>query len=192
MNETYQFNLGWSHPQPTIFKPSFLSSFMENKKLGVLLIIIGLLVGGTFVYYNDKLSRQSDELGCYNGPDCLRIEKGLSISHFAIGIFSFILALGFYLLFFNKTEKKIIERIEKDRMQNIEDEKFDFALKMLNPFEAKVLRKIREQDGITQNTLRLKLDMSKAKLSYVLQDLEKRGLIKRVSKGKTLEIYLKF
>ncbi|MAH03202.1 transcriptional regulator, partial [Candidatus Pacearchaeota archaeon] len=46
-------------------------------------------------------------------------------------------------------------------------------------------------DGITQNILRLRTDMSKAKLSYVLQELEKRNLIKRVKKGKTLEVFLK-
>jgi uncharacterized membrane protein len=33
--------------------------------------------------------------------------------------------------------------------------------------------------------------MSKAKLSYVLQDLEKRNIIKRVEKGKTLALYLR-
>ena len=53
------------------------------------------------------------------------------------------------------------------------------------------LKKTKEQEGITQNTLRFKVDMSKAKLSYVLQDLEKRGLIKRVKKGKTFEVYTK-
>ena len=160
---------------------------MENKKLGVILIIISILIGGIFIYYTNVLSKQSEELGCFNNPNCLPIEKGLSISHIAIGIFSFIFALGFYLLLFNKTDQKIMEKLEYEK----ENEKFEFALKMLNPFEAKVLKKIKEQDGITQNVLRLRTDMSKAKLSYVLQDLEKRGLIKRVQKGKTLQIFLK-
>lgn len=164
---------------------------MENKKLGILLLVISLLVGGMFVYFAMNLSEKSQEMGCFDNPNCFTIEKGLSVSHIAIGIFSFILALGFYLLFFNKTDKKIIERLEKDKKENIENEKFEYALSMLNPFEARVLKKIKEQDGITQNTLRLRTDMSKAKLSYVLQDLEKRGLIKRIRKGKTLEIWLK-
>jgi uncharacterized membrane protein len=33
--------------------------------------------------------------------------------------------------------------------------------------------------------------MSKAKLSYVLKDLENKGLIKRIKKGKTLSVLLK-
>ena len=64
-------------------------------------------------------------------------------------------------------------------------------LKALDSYEQKVIRAIKEQDGITQNTLRLRVDMSKAKLSYVLQELEKRKIIKRIKKKKTLAIYLK-
>lgn len=164
---------------------------MENKKLGLLLIIIGLLVGGSFLYYNSTLNEQAKQLGCFESEGCLQIEKNFSASHVGVGVFSFILALGFYLLFFNKTDEKIMSRLEKEGNKKIEDEKFDFALKFLDPFEKKVVKLIREQSGITQSTLRLKSDMSKAKLSYVLSDLEKRGLIKRVQKGKTLAIYLK-
>ncbi|PIN89943.1 hypothetical protein COU60_02520 [Candidatus Pacearchaeota archaeon CG10_big_fil_rev_8_21_14_0_10_34_76] len=165
---------------------------MENKKLGVLLIVIGLIVGGMFVYYSLNLSEQSNEMGCFNQPGCLELERGLSVSHIAIGIFSFIIALGFYLLFFNKTEKAILERLEKERDEKIEDMKFSILLKALDPFEQKIVKAIREQPGITQSTLRIRTDMSKAKLSYVLQELERRGLVKRIQKGKTLEVFLKF
>jgi len=164
---------------------------MENKKLGFLLILIGLVVGGMFVLFSMNFSSQSRGSGCFSSPTCHSLGRLLSISSIAIGVFSSILALGFYLLFFNKTDRIIIERLEKSMRKNIEDEKFEFAFKMLNPFEAKVLKKIREQNGITQSTLRLRTDMSKAKLSYVLQDLEKRNLIKRTRKGKTLEIWLR-
>ncbi len=164
---------------------------MENKKLGLLLIVIGLVVGSVIVYYTNLLSEQSQNLGCYSGPNCFAIEKGLSVSHIAVGIFSFILALGFYLLFFNKTEKAILEKLQKEKEGKIEEAKFGMLLKALDPFEQKVVKAIQEQDGITQNTLRLRVEMSKAKLSYVLQELEKREIIKRVKKGKTLAIYLR-
>ncbi len=164
---------------------------MENKKLGTILLIIGLLVGGLTVYYTNLLSKQSQTLGCYANPDCFAIEKGLSVSHLAIGVLSFIFALGFYLLFFNKTEKVILERLEKEKEQKIEDVKLAMLMKALDPYEQKIVKAIQEQDGITQNTLRLRVEMSKAKLSYVLQELEKRGIIKRIEKGKTLAIYLK-
>ncbi len=164
---------------------------MENKKLGVILIVISLIVGGLFIYFTSSLARQSQQIGCFNNNECFTIERSLSVSHIAIGIFSFMLALGFYLLFFNKTEKAIMQRLEDEKNSRIEDEKFNIILKALDPFERKVISLVSEQQGITQNTLRLRADMSKAKLSYVLQELEKRNLIKRIEKGKTLEVYLK-
>ena len=81
-------------------------------------------------------------------------------------------------------DDKLVKRIN-------EDERFEIILKALDDYEKKVLKAVREQDGITQNTLRLRTDMSKAKLSYVLQELEKRNLIKRSPKGKTLEVFLR-
>ena len=108
-----------------------------------------------------------------------------------MGIFSFLLALGFYLLFFDKTEKIIMARLEKEKDEKIEDLKFGYIMKALDPFEQKVIQKIKEQEGITQNVLKLRTDMSKSKLSIVLKELERRGLIKRIEKGKTLSIFLR-
>jgi len=164
---------------------------MENKKLGTILIIISIIIGSIFIYYINSLSTESEQLGCFQGEDCLRIERGLSVSHFAIGIVSFILALGFYLLLFNKTDEKIMKRLETEKNQKIKDEKLNYILMALDPIEQKIIKIIKEQEGITQNSLRLKSDLSKAKLSYVLQELERRNLIKRTKKGKTLSIYLK-
>ncbi|MBS3082201.1 MarR family transcriptional regulator [Candidatus Pacearchaeota archaeon] len=167
---------------------------MDNKKLGVLLILIGFAVGLLFLYLTSNLSTQSRELGCFPNKDCMGIERALSFSHVAVGVFSFIFALGIYLLVFNKTDKvdrSILKKLEEENKEKIENMKFDIIMKALDQFEQRVVKAVREQEGITQSTLRLRLDMSKAKLSYVLQELEKRGLIKRVKKGKTLSIYLK-
>ena len=164
---------------------------MENKKLGIILVLISLIVGGMFIYFIINLSQQSQQAGCFDNKNCFVIERGLSISHIAIGIFSFILALGCYLLFFNKTEKAILAKLENEKKEKIEDAKFEMLMKALDPFEQQVIKAIREQDGITQSTLKLRLNMSKTKLSYVLQELEKRGIVKRIEKGKTLAVYLR-
>ena len=164
---------------------------MENKKIGILLVIISIIVGGLFIYYNSELVQKSREIGCMTSDNCIQIERTLSFSHFAIGVFSFVLALGFYLIFFNKTDKVILEKLENEKNQKIEDIKFSILMKALDPYEQRVVKEVREQEGITQNTLRLRTDMSKAKLSYVLQELERRGIVKRIEKGKTLAIYLK-
>ena len=103
--------------------------------LGIILIILSLLVGSVLLYYTATLTNQAQELGCYSSPSCSKIEQTLSFSHIAVGIFSFMLALGFYLLFFNKTEKIIMERLERDKEEKIGDAKFEMLLKALDSFE---------------------------------------------------------
>lgn len=164
---------------------------MENKKLGVIFIIISLVFVTFLFYFNSNLSVRSDALGCNVSEDCVEVKNSISITHIGFGFFGFMLALGFYILFFNKSEERILKRLEEHKSERTEEEKFNLILKALDPYEKKVLKAIKEQDGITQSTLRLRTDMSKAKLSYVLQELEKRNLIKRNHKGKTLEVFLK-
>ncbi len=164
---------------------------MENKKLGIILIIISIAILILFLSYNSNMNQQSIEIGCFPDQDCKTIEKSLSLSHISMGVFSFLLALGFYLLFFNKTEKAIMEKLEKEKELKIDEIKFKILMKALDPFEQKVIQAIKEQEGITQNVLRLRTDMSKSKLSIVLKELERRGLIKRIEKGKTLSIFLR-
>jgi len=68
---------------------------------------------------------------------------------------------------------------------------FEVILSALNTDEQTVLKVIKAQPGIPQNTLRLKTDFSKAKLSTMLKGLENRGLIAKEPDGKTYRIYLK-
>ena len=100
-------------------------------------------------------------------------------------------ALGIYLVFFEKSQKAIISTLEQQKQIQVGEEKFDILLKGLNQDEQKVLKAVKEQDGITQQTLRLRTDLHKSKLSIVLDGLEKKGLIAKVQKGKTNQIYLK-
>lgn len=165
---------------------------MDNKKIGAILIIFSLLLFGLLTYFTINLGEKSEELGCMpSSPDCVQVERSLSITHIAFGFFGFMLALGFYILFFNRTEEKILNRLEEEKNNKISEKKFEWILKALDPEESKVMKAIKEQDGITQNTLRLRTDLSKAKLSYVLQELEKRNLVKREEKGKTMQVFLK-
>lgn len=164
---------------------------MENKKLGILIIIISLVFFLFLIYFSIKLNGESIGLGCNPSEECINIKNLFTFTNIGFGFFGFILALGFYLLFFNKTEKAIFKRLEDDTHKRTEEEKFELIVKALNDYEERVLRAVKGQNGITQNTLRLRTDMSKAKLSYVLQELEKRKLIKRKPKGKTLEVWLR-
>lgn len=164
---------------------------MENKKLGIILIILSMAFLLLGYYFNNTLYQQSEDLGCMINDECLEVDKSISITHIIFGFFGFMFALGIYILLFNKSEERILKRLEEEKNMKIGEEKFDIILTALDPYEKKVMKSIKDQDGITQSTLRLRTDMSKAKLSYVLQELEKRNLIKRIKKGKTLQIFLR-
>ena len=150
----------------------------NNKKLGVVLIILSLIIGGIFIYYISNLTQKSQELGCFNNTECSTIERGLSISHIAIGIFSFILALGFYLLFFNK--ERIIEQKEYD-------------ISKLNKEEKRVFSFIKEnkEKGTYQSNIVKEFDFPKSKVSRILDRLENFGIIERKRRGMTNLIALK-
>lgn len=150
----------------------------NNKKLGVILIVLSLVMGGIFVYYISNLTQKSQELGCFNNQECLTVERGLSISHVAIGIFSFILALGFYLLFFSK--ERIIEQKEYD-------------ISKLNSEEKKVFLFIKEnkEKGTYQSNIVEHFNFPKSKVSRILDRLEQAGIIERKRRGMTNLIFLK-
>lgn len=164
---------------------------MENKKLGIVLIVISLVFALFVINANMRLTKESEQLNCISTGECSEIQTQIDFTNAAFGFFGFMLGLGFFMLFFNKTDEKIFKRLEDEKNKSIEEEKFKILSKALDESERKVVNAVREQDGITQNTLMLRANLSKAKLSYVLSELEKRNIIKRIPKGKTKQVFLK-
>jgi len=164
---------------------------MDNKKLGVVILVISVILVVIFAILVQSLKQEAESLGCFSDRGCNKIETNLSVVHFAFGIFGFLFALSFYLLIFTKGDEAIVRRLEKDTTRKLENDKFSILMKGLDKFEQEVISIIKEEEGITQNTLRLKVEMSKAKLSQVLSSLEKKGLISRERKNKTLAIHTK-
>jgi uncharacterized membrane protein len=137
-----------------------------------------LIIGGIFMYYISTLTKKSEQLGCYNNEKCIVIEKGLSLSHFAIGMFSFILALGFYLLFFSK--EMVIEQKSYDLSKLNKEEKMVFSFIKEN-----------KEKGVYQSRIVEHFNFPKSKVSRILDRLEANNLIERKRKGMTNVIVLK-
>lgn len=168
---------------------------MDNKKLGIILIIICLVLGFLIFTFNEELNAKA-EANCtctemQQGGICPMDDNTHWQTYLGIILISGIAALGIYLIFFEKSQKAIISTLEKQKHIQTEEEKFNILLKGLNKDEQTVVKAVKEQDGITQQTLRLRTDLHKSKLSIVLDGLEKKGLIKRVDKGKTKQVFLK-
>jgi len=163
---------------------------MENKKLGFVILSFSILASVLAFGFMDVLGMRTGALRCYPTNECQRVESLLGLSHIAVGLISFIGALGIYLLFFSTSEEAILKRLEEEKNMKIEQNKFEFILKALDENEKKVLKAIKEQEGITQSTLKYRTDLSKSKVSQILTDFEKKQLIKRELKGKTYAVYL--
>ena len=163
---------------------------MENKKLGFVILSISIVASIVAFGFMNVLGRQTNTLQCYPTTECQRVESLMGISHVAVGLISFIGALGIYLLFFSTSEEAIMKRLEEEKNMKIDQDKFELVLKSMDDNEIKVLKAIKEQEGITQSTLKFRADLSKAKVSQILTDFEKKNLIRREEKGKTYAVYL--
>ena len=164
---------------------------MNSKRVGIVLLVVSIILFIIAALVYQDLSQKSLDTGCFSSPDCQPIQKSFSIVNLGFGAFGFIIALAFYLLFLSKGDEAIVSHLKKEKEKLSNEEKFSILLLGLDEFEKKVIQAVKKQDGITQNTLRLRTDMSKAKLSQELTNLEKKGLIKPEQQKKTLAIFLK-
>src|SRR3989338_2423534 len=189
---------------------------METKKLGFLIIGMSIVLSFIMFSYMSQLGAQEKQNNCNPSEECKQINSLFGLSHIAVGFLAFIFALGFYLLFFNKDEKEILEKyginnnIGQNAINNLTNinnqnnsnsinnennlkngnDKFSLLLRPLDDNEQKVLIAVKEQEGITQSTLKYRANLSKAKVSQILTDFERKGLIARKAKGKTYQVFL--
>ncbi len=168
---------------------------METKKLGFLILGMSIAAGFIMFSYMNQLNLQGQQLRCNPTQECKQVNSLIGLSHITVGFLSFISALGFYLLFFNKSAQEVLQEYgaaqkNMEEKAQIKSSKFDLLLRPLDDNERRVLTAIKEQNGITQSTLRYRADLSKAKISQVLTDFEKKNLISRKAKGKTYQVFL--
>ena len=176
---------------------------MDNRKLGIVLILISIVFIVAIIIFKIQINSLVDTLmietggNCIQNGECLHEQNNLPV-YTGVGIVFITLALGLYLIFFEKsqkyiqeTQREIVGVLEQTKKKQDIDEKFEYLLRGLNEDEKKVINAVREQDGIEQATLRIRTDLSKTKLSVILSELEKKKLVKKVPHGKKNRIFLK-
>jgi uncharacterized membrane protein len=173
---------------------------MNQKQIGTILIIIGILLGG-FVYFAKSREDAAIKLFVQEQGSCF-LEDGTclhasqEISLYIIGwiLSAALIVLGGYLIFFDKTQKVLAEhqlKVSSALQEAKKDDKFEAFLAGFPKDEQDILKAIKEQEGIQQATLRFRTGISKTKLSLLLKSLEEREIISRKSSGKTNEVYLR-
>lgn len=182
---------------------------MNNKKVGVLIVILALILGGFLYFFRQQyVELQLSKVSTGPKGECIhpsgetcpyeQINQVAFPTIIATAVIVLLGLLGIYLVFFEKSRVKleekheeIIQTLAETKKKETEEEHFNILLQGLDDYEKKVLQAVKEQDGIGQNTLRLRTELSKTKLSMVLSQMEKKGLIAKIKKGKINEVFLK-
>lgn len=160
---------------------------MEKRQLGIGLTILGVIIVIITVLYHLQMSALIDQLMIESGGTCFTetgeclhesyAQTWLTPIGVAIGVI--LAGLGVFLFFgrIPSPEKK--------------QSKFDIMLEALSDDERMIMTKVKDEEGVTQATLKYRTGMSKPKLSSVLKEMEKKNLITREAKGNTYKIFLK-
>ncbi len=162
---------------------------MQNTKIGLIIIGLSMLVGLFLVSYIDDTKVDGQKQGCVKS-ECSGFLATLNSANIGLGLLFGLLSLGIYLVFFSKGERALLEYIKKEREHMGTDEKLRIVSLLLDPNEKKVFDTIREHEGITQQMIRIKTNLSKSTVSEILSSFEKKSIINRVVKGKTYSIFL--
>lgn len=178
---------------------------MDYRIIGYFLILAGVLQLAIGFVAKDqintlKLAQLPPSCHVGNDPNTCAILKDSVDAHIVllwlIGILQ--IAIGAYMGFFEKEHaeaklqhRQILNQVTKMGKEKDLDDRFEILLKGLDEPEQKILRAVRAHDGIGQNTLAIRTELSKTKVSLVISDLEKRNLVRKVPEGKTNRIFLK-
>ena len=148
---------------------------LDNVTKILLILLIGVILYFVmFMVLNPFLIREPTSMA-----DIMNQMTGSNNSPITINLISLITALivalivSFYLF-----------------RQDRKEQEYKVIRKVLSDDEKKILDEIKKAGEITQDSLRFRLDWSKAKISTILTNLDKRGLIQRERIGKTYKVYL--
>jgi uncharacterized membrane protein len=72
----------------------------------------------------------------------------------------------------------------------MKEKEYEILRKALSEDEKKIFNEVRKAREITQDSLRFRLNWSKAKVPTILSNLDRRGIIQRERLGKTYKVYL--
>jgi DNA-binding MarR family transcriptional regulator len=173
---------------------------MNQKTIGTIIIIVGVLLA-VFVFLakakeDSYINNYIKEKGsCYLADGtCLHDTRDYSLYIGGWVLSASLIILGVYLVVFDRTQAALAEhqvKVSSALKEAKEKDEFSAFLAGFTDDEQKVIKAIKEQDGIKQSTLRYRTGMSKTAVSLMLKSLEERDIVSRKDSGKTNEVYLR-
>lgn len=168
---------------------------MRNRIVGMIIIGISLLIGFIIFSFNKAL-KEIVNTACSHGSECAMWGTIDFQTNIGIGIMIFTILVGLYLIFFGR-EERVITKIKTIKPQaespkKITKENYQDVMKDLDVDEKTVFKKVIESEGsIFQSDLVEKTNMSKVKVTRLLDKLEGKGLVERKRRGMTNVVILK-
>ncbi len=161
---------------------------MKNKIVGILILGIALVMAFIIFLFNRALT-SIVSTSCAHGPTCPMWGTIDFQTNIGIGVMIFVVAIGLYLIFFGKEEKivtKIKEVKQKQEEKKLTEKDYSKAMAGMNEEERVVFKSIIESQGtIFQSELVEKTNLTKVKVTRILDKLEGRGLVERKRRGMT-------
>lgn len=128
----------------------------------------------------------------YDQTTCPQAEQTIVMPDITGLLLAFLgIILGVYLIRSDSLQRGIVQQLEERKAGIAQEERKDIIMSILTKDEQTVVRSVMEQPGITQATLNLRTDFSKAKLSSLIKELEERNVLTRKQKGRTKTVHLK-
>ena len=177
---------------------------MNQKQIGAVLLVLAIAVAVLVymtkaredAYINSVIAETGS---CYlSDGECLHEDRDFTIYIVGWSISLAMAIFAVYLLFLDKTQVILAKHqvdvstaLEEAKRQDRQKDEFNAFLSGFTEEEQKVIKAIKDQDGILQSTLRFRTGMSKTTLSLMLKSLQSKQIITRTPEGKTNKIFLR-
>lgn len=156
---------------------------MENKKVGLIIIGISLLVGLIILIFNLGLKKIISQ-SCSHGITCPMYDTVKTQTWISILLLAIILGKGIIIMF-SKPHEKIITKTIKEKKKKLN-------LEGLEKEEKKVIEiLLTENKAMFQSDLMEKLRIGKVGMTRLLDKLEAKQLIERKRRGMNNIVVLK-
>lgn len=148
---------------------------MKNRNVGIMLLVIALFILFLIVSYNKALE-DIVNTSCSHGPTCpmygtINVQKTISYS-----LISLLMLGSLYVIFFMKDKSVSGESIKPSKK----------VLSKLDETEKKIIELVSNNQGsMYQSDIMKELDLSKVKVTRILDKLESSGLVERKRRGMT-------
>ena len=163
---------------------------MRNRNVGFLIVSISALIGFIIYSFNRALTEIVGAT-CTHGESCPMWGTLDFQTNVSMAVMFFVAVIGLYLIVFGE-EKPVSQT--RERHEKVKPKKKDYSeiLKDLDEDQRKVLQAIIDEDGtIFQSSLVEKTELSKVRMTRILDRLEGKNLIERKRRGMTNVVILK-